>query len=323
MRAMMMMVFTSVLAASMVVGAAEVAVFPVKGTNLEAGETEAIGKLFSRAYAECSGESVIGPGAVRQALDKHGTAEATAAVLGVDLFVRLDAMKLTQKISVEAIIFDSAGQELFRVKMSAIGLDDMEQVSERLARALFDRVDPNKTRTSHNVTNKEANAENRVFAEKINGIKVAVTWPFSTDGVETRPAISAQYDLRLEGKDFFLEFGVGLMFPAGTEPRAYSSGFLEIGGCHYLIDANISPYLGIGLIPRIMIGSDLEGSVNIAPYAQAGVMFMRESSSRIYVDLRVAHNLFPHYNRPEDVVDAEPKHDFRLTELAVAVGIGW
>ena len=95
----------------------------------------------------------------------------------------------------------------------------------------------------------------------------------------------------------------------------------EIGGSYYLWNDSLSPYVGAGIMPRIAFGFG-DGGVQLAPYGQLGLMFMRESSSRLYCDLRVAQLVTPFDKTRWDWEDGRERKVYP-TELTVAVGIGW
>ncbi|MEO8900736.1 MAG: hypothetical protein ABI488_03775 [Polyangiaceae bacterium] len=104
--------------------------------------------------------------------------------------------------------------------------------------------------------------------------------------------MSAGFALRVDSNSHFLEFGVGVVLPAnpGDEQRlAYGGVYGDIGANLYLAHASTSPYLGFGVMP----GLASQEVTNLARYGQVGLMFFRESSTRIYADFRVAQNVLP------------------------------
>ncbi len=64
--------------------------------------------------------------------------------------------------------------------------------------------------------------------------------------------------------------------------------------------------------PRLIFGGSI---FNVAPYAQAGVVFWRQSSTRLFADVRVAQNLLP--SAFDHATALYP------TELTGQVGIAW
>src|SRR5690606_15838981 len=102
------------------------------------------------------------------------------------------------------------------------------------------------------------------------------------------------FDARLEAKSYFLEFGAGVLLPSSSayeseEQLAYGGVVGEIGASYYLMHTDVSPYVGAGVMPRVLSASP----ANLAVYGQAGFMFFRTSSSRLYAELRVAQNVTP------------------------------
>jgi hypothetical protein len=139
----------------------------------------------------------------------------------------------------------------------------------------------------------------------------------------------AGFALRVEARSHFLEFGVGLALPANAgdgEHRAYGGVYADIGANFYLADSSTSPYLGFGVMPRLMSRQ----VTNLAPYGQAGLMFFRESSTRLYLDLRVAQNVLAvgfgggsEYDPASGTDVSEPSERLYPTELTLHVGVGW
>ncbi|MBI5511977.1 MAG: hypothetical protein HY903_24735 [Deltaproteobacteria bacterium] len=304
--------------------AAEIAVLPVQGTNLDPGEIEAIGVLLANAYAAEAKTEVLGPVQYAAFLAKAGDGDAAAAPKMAET-IEVTAVRLKTKISLRALRRGSDGAVIHSVEMTAASLDDMEQVAERLAKALVNRTTPEATRTIHNVTRTEGRAPNRTYSEKVMGLKTAFILPMAR-GLEFQPAMSLQFDGRFEGELGFLEFGIGLTLPTMTDDDKDSLGglFAEFGGSYYLADANVSPYVGGGVIPRLYWGVG-DGGVRAALYGQGGVMFMRESSTRLYTELRVAQNVLPYTSSGYDYItdQPKPKHDYYPTEVSLQVGIGW
>lgn len=294
-------------------GAGGLAVFPPEGTNLERGSLDAIGAVMTQAYAECSQQKVIGPAEAGQAPGLAESPGKAAAELGVDEYLMVEAVRLDQKMLVTATRYTADGSLVFRAQMAAYSMDDMEQVAERLARALRDKVPVSQTQDLHNVTEKEASPENRLFSEKVVGFKLAGLFGMCSADQSGTGVVSAQFDLRLEARTFFLEFGAGLKLAASSD-HPYNGGlFAEVGGSYYLMEAENSPYFGLGVIARL----DFEGDslANLAPYAQLGLMMFRSSSTRLYVDLRVSHDLFVHKVSQDE--------EYRLTEVGLLLGVGW
>ena len=300
------------------VQAGTVAVFPAKGVNLEPGGYAAIGALVAEVYGTVSGHQALAPNNTVGALVQHKHPDAAARALGAEQYITIVAVGLRRKIRIHATLFDAAGEELYRVTMTAANLDDVEEATDRIARSLHQRQPLAKTRTLTNITRTEGRVPNRTFIEKVMGLKFGLSlaaWP----GWRFDPMVSLQFDGRLEGENYFLEFGAGFLIStsAWEAPGVVSYGgvFAELGASYYLLNQSISPYVGGGLTPGLQFGIDYDFVVRLAPYAQVGVMFMRQSSSRIFVDLRACQNILPfHDDKGARVMPFE---------LGLNFGIGW
>lgn len=311
-------------------GGAEVAVLPVNVTNLKESEGTAVGMVMARQYEAVSGKSTLGPSETQPVYEEHQKSRtATAEALGVSQYIAMSAIALERKILVEAVLHEKDGAQLFRAQMTAVSLDDMTDVCERLARALVSRVPPAKTIQLENVTEIETEETNRLFAERISGLKTAIVHAEASRDFE--PMAVFGYNMKLEAKKFFLEFGAAAMLPSDFgifgDTRAYGGVHLEMGGSYYLNDHPwASPYFGAGISPRFLFEP---GNVGVAPYLQAGVMFMRVSSMRLFADIRVAQNALPlefyeyEYDYDLGYEEREKKEELYPTEIGFEIGIGW
>lgn len=333
---------------SVPVWAASVAVFPVNAVNLDAGSAAAIGEVLARSYARASNQPVLPPSQSASAVQTDNSFSAAAQALGVGEYIEITAVGLggsdtllierrrdgvgvgneDTKILVQATRREANGQEIYRAEMTARTLNDMDDVCERMALSLFNKKPVAETRSVRNVTRDEAAPENRTFTEKIWGIRTQVLVPLAS-GQQFEPTAGLTFDWRLESRNYFLEFGFGFFIPTDSSEKAYGYGGLqaEVGGSYYLTEDTVSPYVGAGIQPRIMMASHFDSGINMVPYVQGGVMFARDSSSRIYTDLRVGQNVLPvKRDRPFDWATGErvsnPK-TFYPSEISLQVGIGW
>jgi len=310
---------------------AAVMVLPVQGTNLEPGEAEAIGQMVAAAYQIESRDRVVAPEDVKRALDETGSYETAAKKLGATEYVYVSAVRLNQRIVITGARYSADGKLLFSEKISATTLDDAEPGSERLARALLSHKTTEETRTLDNVTLTEKTPPNRMGTQKVPGFKGSFTLPVGwTD--ELAPMMSAAFDLRLESQNSFIEFGLGFTVPAGDYDYQYGGLFLDIGGNLYLSHTSTAPYVGFGVMPRLMSSDSI---ANLLVYAQGGVMLFRESSTRFYADLRVGQNVIPVTYGGEPVQEYDPvtgeplpaeqpdKVKFFPTEFIFSVGMGF
>ena len=316
--------------------AADVAVFPVTAINLSPGEAEAIGTLVAQAYGRVAGVEVLLPQVTGAARTEGRSLAETAAVLGVREYLELAAIGLLstgrrtsdERIILEASRHQADGTVIYKAEMAAMSLGDLEVVADRLARSLYEKKAPAATLGIHSVSGKEGAPENRTFVEKVIGMKTSAAFPFA-QGQRYDPMIAFGFDSRLEAKNYFLEFGAGLVVPTDSSTQAvgYGGVYGELGGSYYLSDDSVSPYVGGGVLPRLIFGGGANGA-NMALYGQMGLMFARESSTRLYADVRVAQNIVPLHRDVGGYADGtlytQPRRrDFYPTEIGLEFGIGW
>jgi hypothetical protein len=132
----------------------------------------------------------------------------------------------------------------------------------------------------------------------------------------------------MEGSSYFLEAGAGFMVGSSRSDGPQVAGLIgQLGGSYYLAQSSVSPYVGLGVSPRLM-SSEYQG-VGFTVNGHLGIMFMREYSTRFYAELRVDQNLVSlNVNRdvpPETQTAAVQFREQSVlpTELSLAVGIGW
>jgi hypothetical protein len=306
-----------------------VGIFPVKGTNLSEGEAAAIGALIAVSYSAESDARVLDPSQTGPVLAQQHSERDAAQQLGLTHYVDVRAVRLEQRIALHATLRNVHGSQLYEVKTTAMSLDDMEPVAERIASTLHRRTPLEETRDLDNITAKEARAPNRIFAEKVFGIRTGMALPFGKD-VEADAALFIEFDGRLEGRSYFLEFAGGFMLPSDMDDGDDGIGGLIglIGGSYYLGYTNIAPYIGGALSPRIMLGS--YSGAALTANGHIGLMFMRMSSSRIYAEIGVDQHLLPlspdwdeRYDPETGTYVTDDANDVWPTELSLAVGIGW
>lgn len=319
----------AVLACLSSVAFAQTGVMPVRGTNLTEGESAAIGALIASAYSGQSKQKVFGPDETGPVLAQAATEKDTATQLNLSEYISVTAVKLDQRIAIDATLYNKHGSQLYQARATAMSIDDMQAVSERIAASLYRRTEIEHTQTLDNVTEKEAKRPTRTFAENVAGVRTAVVFPFAPD-LDTAPMLLGQFDMRLEGQDYFIEFAAGLMLPSrfgGDGDSGRVGGLVgQLGASYYLTHTSVSPYIGAGASPRLVFG-DYSGAA-LALGGQVGLMFMRQASTRIYVEARLDQNVLPlstdydHYDSTTGDY-TEDGDDIYPTELSIAVGIGW
>jgi hypothetical protein len=121
--------------------AADIAVFPVFTTNLTQAQGEAIGAIIAQQFARISSKQIIGPAETRKALDTNSNnIQAAARSLGVSEYLTINAIALQTNIIMDATLYDQMGSLQYRVQMTAGSLDDISEVSDRMARSLVYRL---------------------------------------------------------------------------------------------------------------------------------------------------------------------------------------
>jgi hypothetical protein len=313
-------------------GAQEVVgVFPVAGTNLSEGESAAIGALIAVSYFDQSGARVLDPAQTGPVLAQQPSEPDAARQLGLTQYIHVQAVRLGQRITLHASLHNVHGSRLYDVKTTAMSIDDMEPVSERIAGSLYRRTPLEHTRELDNITGKEAHRPNRMFSEKVFGMRTGMVLPFGAD-VEADAALFAEFDGRLEAESYFLEFAAGLMLPSQFDNDSDYDGVGGliglVGGAYYLTHSNVAPYLGAGLSPRLMFGAYSGAALTLN--GRIGVMFMRMSSSRIYLEVGIDQHVLPlspdfyaeSYD-PETGTYTSDNDDVWPTELSFAAGVGW
>jgi len=307
---------------------ATVMMLPVQGTNLEPGEVDAIGQMIQTAYQVEAKDTTIPPVEAQRAVDETGGYTQAAQKLGAKEYIFVTATRLDSRIVLNATRFAADGQYLYSAKMSATSLDDIEPAAERLSKALLNRVSTSEVRTTENVLRTEEQQPIRAGSQKVAGLKGSFIMPVGW-GKNIAPQMSGAFDLRLENGQHFIEFGIGLTFAAPDHKYSYGGIWADIGGSFYLSPANTAPYVGLGLMPRLMSDAG-QSYANFAPYVQGGVMFFRDSKTRFYTDLRIAQNVLPIafggdyvYNSVTGTESLNSETKLYPTEFTFSVGMGF
>jgi hypothetical protein len=317
------------LAPAAVAHAAEIAMAPVQCTNLTDGECAAVGAVFSGAFASASGAQVsMAPASPASASPAAPNAVPAYAPPAAVERLTVTATRLTSRISLRAALNGSDGAPIHAVEMMATSLDDLPPAAERMSRALVNRSSVDQTMTLHNITRTEGAKVNRTTTEKVMGMKTGLIVPYAS-GIDIDNMLSFQFDGRFESDRYFLEFGAGAVLPSSTEGhKRYGGLFAEFGASAYLGPLGSPLYLGGGISPRLFFSSN-DGGVRAAAYGQLGVMFMRTSSTRLYIELRALQNLMA--MNMGDGTTVAPNGTYQVssskavypTEMALQVGIGW
>ncbi len=311
--------------------AADVAIFPAETSNLAPADNLAVGELLAQSYAGISRQAVLSPVRTEHAVAHATTYEGAAQSLGVKEYVRTSTLAVGRLIVITATRYRADGTFVYQSKMTAHSMEDMPAITDRMAKALFLQVNDEEVRTRNNVVQAETRVKNRRASEKIFGFKTGIYFPLAK-GADYTTSIGLQFDMRFEMERFFLEFAGGFIMPTSFSdscsydayavdcPNPKNRGRVggltgEIGASYFLTDGNTAPYVGIGLIPRLLFDSYNDDAASMLAYAQVGVMMPRDSSTRFYADFRAAQAMIEtHLDNGKGV---------HTTELTIHAGVGW
>lgn len=313
--------------------AAVVAVMPVQGVNLSPGQCDAIGVLFSSAFARETNVAVASPLEARPLLTQGRSASAASAQLGASEFIDLRAVQLESRVTLAGIRYGKEGNEIFRAETWAASLDDMEAATARLARSLAWRQPMAYASYGGGPVgvSSEAASASKAYP-KAMGLKTSMAFPWAHNH-SFAPMISLQFDGRFGSRDSFIEVGAGAAIPTSSSSNSsdiqMGALYAELGGSTYLSDGPVAPYLGAGISPRIIFTSDGWGDgATCAVYGQAGVTFTRDSRARLYSEFRVSQYLVGlsqngyYYDSSGQYVSGSGSTLYP-TEFSLQLGIGW
>jgi hypothetical protein len=187
------------------------------------------------------------------------------------------------------------GSQIFRSELTLLTYGDIEEGTMRFAASLFKKVPINDTRSIDNITRKEGMGRNKLFVNKIKGIRIGMTYVADKDSAIS-PFLTIAFNYKLDADIFFLELGAGGRIPselAESGKRKYGGFSMEVGGNYYLINNVLSVYAGGGVNPFMDFLNGLIMQMGVAPYVQVGLIVPRNSRICFYSELRVAQNIMP------------------------------
>ncbi len=305
-----------------------VAMFVPKAVNVDPSALEAFGAICAFEYGKVAQTTVISPADAAKALGENGSLTDAAKALNAHELVEIKLVNLSTahtpgRWMISAVRRAADGRELYRAELPAASLDDAVPVCERLALSLTNAVPPEETVNRHNVSAAEvdvSNNPNRVGTEKLLGVKTQFAQPVAAGSQGVNPIAGVAFDARFEHERYFFEIGAGIIVPAVLSRNSATYGGIssEIGASYFLTTGDTGVYLGAGVQPRIIFSGSV---MNLAPYAQLGVEFSRQSSTRIYADVRLSQNILPVVNSYS--ADAALSTSLFPTELGVQLGIGF
>jgi hypothetical protein len=321
--------------------AAEVAVMPVQGVNLSEGDCDAFGVLFANAFARDARVAVASPLETKALRGGGKTPTAIAAQLGAVRYVELNALRLGQRVNIGGAMYARDGAMLFRADTSAASLDAMDFAISTLAHALAWRQPiprgpsmegyPASQESAYEVPVLPEPLPDPTVARGAYGAKVAVAMPMSS-GKTFSPVLSIAFNGRHGPRDYFLEFGAGLMIPSNNEYGSsgirVTSGFVELGGSYFLWAGSAALYIGGGISPAIWsleFATDSHTSATCGAYAQSGVTVTRDSRFKLYFEVRLTQLLLAVANPVSDgsLYGSTLGNTYRPMLLALQGGVGW
>ncbi len=233
------------------------------------------------------------------------------------------------------------GDRIHQVEMTLVTYGDIEESTDRIAKALHRGVSADAVRGPENVTRREGMQRNKLFTESHKGIKVGVFQPVYQDFVFSNIA-TIGYNHRMESEKFFFELGVNAKIPTelgSDDKRIYGGVQMEMGGSYFLTPGAFGLYTGLGVSPFLNIGSiaSSEGpQIGILPFVQFGASFPRTTSMRAFVNFKFGYNAAElttgkpsttrysyGYEEAEEIPGNPPKEDTRPFELGIEFGIGF
>lgn len=237
------------------------------------------------------------------------------------------------KTIVTSIRRDASGTEIFRSQMTLLTYGDIEESSERIAKSLYKKIPVSETITATTVTRREGMGHNKLFQEKITGVKMSGIYPLdATEAEKMNALVTIGYNMKMESEKFFVEFGAGATLPGAmfdNDTRSYGGNYFEIGVSGFPVRNNFLLFTGGGVKPFF---NWLEGmEMGLAPYAQIGFISPRRYKARFYAAFVVAQNIIPVTTEVRNVTiddygyeDIDRKDvETYPTEIGIQFGIGF
>lgn len=321
---------------------------PPEATNLSPSQVEALVVLFRDSYSVYAGEELElveaepkpepDPALESEPVPESDPEPEKQPRPVADETIELSFVRLESRVQVQATRSGPSGETLHTVRATMESLDDAPEILDRVALALHRGVAFERTATYDPAQAKEAAPARKEpvrppdpppkapkkeirDSEFVSGFKLGFVFPYSPrqafDGY-----VSAGYNGRIEVRSFFFELGAGLGLPlltsdANRRPERWQMGglYTEVSFNGYLTRTDVSPYLGVGISPRLWFTNRSAGT-NLLPFVQGGAMFFRKSSMRFFTDVRAGYNLTP----LREIIDSRELHPF---EFGLNLGLGF
>ncbi len=235
------------------------------------------------------------------------------------------------KTIVSVIRRNSSGKKIHMVEMTLLTYGDIEESTDRMARALFQKVSVDEVIRKDNITRKEEMRENRLFVESLKGIKMGIFHPADSD-VDFTSIVNIGYNQRMETDKMFFEFGINAKLPTKFESdNRYGGVQLEMGGSFFLPPKVSGLYAGLGVSPYLNFGNMYYGlQIGVLPFFQLGITFPKASSIRGFVHFKIGQNAIKvrtggdeEYDYETDSYIENESTESYPTEIGAEFGIGF
>ncbi len=327
---------TMLAAAMCIKAAATVAVFPANVVNVLPTQGGVISELMLQTFTQVSGEFPVQYKISSAALDSaKGNYTAAAKACGADEYILLNIIGVDTIFQIEGIRYSAQNGPMYTAHIKAEGMNDVFEALDRLARALCIRKTTDETTTLSNVTKEEEDAEkNRKATERIKSIKFGFTYPI-VSGERFDPMAEVGYDMKFDNRNFFANLGVNTLLASNPADHYSFSGMsFTLGGAwHPSNDRTVTPYIGGGMSPRILIVSGEDPGFGLMPYVNFGLIAMRTMKTRFSVDAHVGVDALPVHitdithtegiGLSEKTVTDKKGGDYNPVEIGLSMCIGW
>lgn len=223
---------------------------------------------------------------------------------------------------------DSRGDRIFAAEMTLVTYGDIEESTDRFAHALFQKVAPEEVRGLKNVTRREGMGNNKLFIDKLKGIRIGFWHPMAKE-VSLQNMVTIAYSQRFDSETFYLEFGAGAKIPTSmkADKRYYGGPYMDINGSYYFLKGVTGVYAGIGVSPYVNVAADEGVEIGVPPYIQFGMAIPRNGKMQGIVNVKILQNVMEistgdSPNGYSSSSDLPLKHSYP-TEVGIEFGIAF
>ena len=316
------------------ISAQDIAVLVSNFTTISEEESKTFLALFAKEYNTVTNKNVYDISKAQEIYKENDyNIVSTSETIQVSEYIVITAITVNQKIILDAVLYDRQGNNILKAENSALSIDELPNACTHLATSLASKSNATKPEKAE-IQDKDEEQERQedFFQEKIIGFKTGIIQPYHKD-TSFEAHITVGFNMKIESKKFFIEFGAGPLLPSiyeeleNNSDLVYGGVNLEFGTCFYLSNnPAASVYLGGGLNPRILL---YPSQTVINPYFLCGLMFLRKSSMRVFTNIRITQHILK-LKYSEEIEDSQNfttshilKYKTRPLELGLEVGIGW